>query len=200
MIFGWDISTSIVGVTALTDEGRFVTSKHVDLRKVDGVFDKANVVQEFVYSFLSDYNGEKRKHFVEERLSNFAMGRSMLQTLMTLASFNLLVSWFLWEMGKDVTYIHPSTVKSIMRKDGLIVPKGGDKKKLTLDFVSKREPGFVVDLNRNDKPQPWCYDKADSYITARAGFLRAYLSNDATGEKATGDQAGPGTRAARQRG
>jgi hypothetical protein len=58
-----------------------------------------------------------------------------------------------------------------MKTQGLIIPKGGDKKELTLNWVRAHEKDFPIELNRNDNPQPYCYDMADAYITARAGYL-----------------------------
>lgn len=189
MIIGWDISTSIVGVTVLEDDGTYVSSTYVDLRKCDDIFEKIDNVKKFIDSFISPAT-RTYTHFVEDRLGNFTAGRSMLQTLMKLASFNMVVSWLLWERTGNVFHIHPSTVKATMRKEGLNIPKGGDKKKITLDFVSSVEKLFVVDLNRNDKPQPWCYDMADSYIVARAGYLRKYLISDEKGKKISSPEAG----------
>jgi hypothetical protein len=212
MIFGWDVSTSIIGVTVLTDDGRFVTSDHLDLRKSDAeMICKAEEAEVWIRGLLPKHvepHGAFFTHYVEDRLGSFAAGRTMLQVLMKLAAFNMVVSYIIHRVscelaekdsgGASVRHIHPSTAKAIMKKEGLIIPKGADKKQLTLDFVSKKEPSFVVDKNRNDNPQPWCYDRADSYIVARAGYLRRYLSKDATGTKASGDPADAGTRAHHQ--
>ncbi len=103
----------------------------------------------------------------------------MQQTLLKLAAFNASVSYVIWRqfhmagVFTTVEHIHPSTVKGIMRKRGLVVPKGGDKKMLTLEWVSNQESSFPVTLNKNGKPQPYCFDMADSFIVAYAGYLRS---------------------------
>ena len=56
-----------------------------------------------------------------------------------------------------------------MKKYGLFIPKGGDKKKMTLDFVIKNESKFVMSYNKKGNPQPWCYDMADSFCVVKAG-------------------------------
>lgn len=208
MIFGWDISTSIIGVTVLADDGSFVESSHLDLRKSEkDMLGKAEETELWVNGVVGKFASPSSSfvHFVEDRLGSFSAGRTMLQVLMKLAAFNMVVSYIIrTASGKlalvtggrvSMEHIHPSTVKSIMKKEGLLIPKGGDKKEITLDFVAKKEAAFVVDRNRNDNPQPWCYDRADSYIVARAGFLRGYLSGDAARKK-TGS---PETRAAATR-
>lgn len=212
MIFGWDISTSIIGVTVLADDGSFVESSHLDLRKSEkDMLGKAEEAELWVNAVLGKFAKPSSSfvHFVEDRLGSFSAGRTMLQVLMKLAAFNMVVSYIIRTTSARLAlvtgghvameHIHPSTVKAIMKKEGMIIPKGSDKKELTLEFVVGKVPEFVVDRNRNDNPQPWCYDRADSFIVARAGFLRKYLSNDATrtkaavvktGAKAAGQEAG----------
>ncbi len=205
MIFGWDISTSFVGVTVFDDNCKWIKTDHFDFTKLDAesLHDKMDESQWWVEDFLAPYHTGTHHHYFEERLANFSSGRTMLQTLMKLAGFNALFSYEVWRIHKSLvaegsgvgtTFIHPSTVKAIMKREGLVIPKGGDKKDLTLKFVSKKEPGFVIDRNRNDNPHPWCYDRADSYITGRAGFLRSYLSLNAARTKDPGDAGTPGTR------
>lgn len=195
MIFGWDISTSIIGVSIFDKDGKYLASEHLDLRKLEGVFVKADAAEFFVRTVIGKHGLHGGNvHFVEERLANFSSGKTMLQTLMTLAAFNLLVSWFIYCTDKDVRYIHPSTVKAIMKREGLVIPKGADKKKLTLSFVQANVVGWRTDLNKNANPQPWNYDRADAYCVARAGYLRNYLGNG-EGTEATGTQGTPGTGA-----
>jgi len=185
MIYGWDISTSIIGVTTLGDNGKFVSSSYCDLRKIEGILNKGEVASKFVEAYCSQ--DSLNVHYVEERLGNFMGGRSMMQVLMTLAAFNLLVSWFIKKRGGSISYIHPSTMKSILKNEGLIIPKGANKKDLTLTWAVLKEPNFPLTKNRNDKPQPYCYDMADSFGIARAGFLRSYLLKDAKRTEASSD-------------
>jgi hypothetical protein len=181
VLFGWDISTSVIGTTVLNDDGSFYRSFFCDLRKIDAEpIKKALEAHLYVASFALDYAKlGPTHHFIEDRLQSFAAGRTMQQTLLKLAAFNSVISYLIWyefTTGPDhepitLTHLHPSRVKSIMRKEGLVIPKGADKKELTLAFVAAREKDFVVTLNKNDRPQPYCYDMADSYCIARAGYL-----------------------------
>jgi hypothetical protein len=95
---------------------------------------------------------------------------------MKLAQFNAIITYIIWTTNpgnhRSVTYLHPSSWKSVMKRDGLLIPKGADKKVLTLDFVRRHQPGFEMQLNRNDKPQPWMFDRADAYCIGRAGYLK----------------------------
>jgi hypothetical protein len=183
VIFGWDVSTAIVGFAAFTNDGKYVASRYCDLRKADDVFeDKASVlnykadrVAEFVEEMFDKYaDPDGDCHFVEDRLAGFSGGGSNAGTIMRLAAFNAMVCWMIWCKWRGCGHIgaiHPSTVKANMKTQGLLVPKGGDKKEITLKWVMSKEPGFPIVRNKNDNPQPYCYDQADAYITARAGFL-----------------------------
>lgn len=182
MIFGWDISTSIIGSSIFTREGEYVDSHFLDLRKIEGgQIYKAHELEMYVNDYVRSYKCDTT-HYIEDKLGSFAGGKTMQQTLMKLAAFNATVSFIIWrqfnESGytTDVEHIHPSTVKSLVKPYGLVIPKGGDKKKLTLDFVSKREKTFPVKLNKNDNPQPYCFDMADSYIVALAGYRKNWCS------------------------
>lgn len=206
MIFGWDISTAVVGVTALDHDGKWVKTDHFDFHKMakeaKSLHDKMDESEWWVKEFLSQYKTGSHTHFFEDRLANFSAGRTMLQTLMTLAGFNCLFSYEVWRIHKEVAthedgctgvgtiHIHPSTVKAIMKREGLVIPKGADKKKLTLEFVKNIVPGWQVFLNKNENPHPFNYDRADSYIVARAGYLRKYVLGDATRKEALPPAAG----------
>jgi hypothetical protein len=176
MIYGWDISTSIVGLSVFKGDGSYVTSYHCDLRKVDGQLAKADAFEKWLRN--TAVNVEKESfHFIEERLGGFAGGRTSAQVLMKLAQFNAIVSYIIWNHSpgthRHILYIHPSTWKSLMKQEGLLIPKGADKKELTLTYVRGiQKDKFPYEVNRNGNSQPWCYDMADSYCIGRAGWKK----------------------------
>ncbi|MHB8407929.1 MAG: hypothetical protein ACYDHY_07585 [Acidiferrobacterales bacterium] len=184
MVFGFDVSTSVIGLSYFDNDGKLFHSDHIDLSKTEGMIEKMQVASRWFAAFLSGIKGaacwhEKHYVFIEERLGNFSAGRSMLQTLMKLAAFNFAFSWEVWcqftAAHADCTlrHIHPSTVKAIMKHEGLIIPKGSkNKKQITLEFVVNREPTFPVDFTRTGTPKPYMFDRADAYITALAGIKR----------------------------
>jgi hypothetical protein len=186
MYFGWDISTSIIGLVAFDASHKFVWARCIDLRKVDiDLLKKADVVSQFIIDLVEEIGVDfyEGTHIVEDKLSSFSFGHTQQQTLMKLASFNTVVSWIIWntlhehdpQKGRmrpgSINYIHPSTVKAIMRQQGLLIPKGGDKKRLTLEYVRKIQPDFPYAETKNGNPQPYCFDKADAYVTGKAGII-----------------------------
>lgn len=168
MIIGLDVSTSIVGVCKLTNDGKFVSTDYIDLRKLKDFVEKC----EKFHDVISQYEESVDKLFIEDKLSGFSGGKTMQQTMMKLAGFNGAVTYISSQVFNcHPTHIHPSTAKATMKIDGLFIPKGADKKKLTLDFCKKIE-GFPYSETKNGNAQAYCYDQADAYLIARAGFLK----------------------------
>jgi uncharacterized protein (DUF2132 family) len=187
MIYGWDISTSIVGLSCFTNDGVYENSFHLDLRKTEGQLAKADAFHEWLTKGFLLQRGMSNYHMVEERLGGFSGGRTSQQVILKLAQFNAIASYIIWNHDpgphRAVLYLHPSTWKASMKAEGLLIPKGTDsetKKKITLAYVQSRAPRFPTELNRNDKPQPWCYDMADAYCIGRAGWrkLQSNTSSD----------------------
>jgi len=175
MIVGLDVSTSITGVCYLNDDGSFYAANYIDLRKVDkSLMTKAKAVEGYLHDVDRCLDDSFTHIFVEDKLSGFSGGRTSQQTIMKLAAFNGIVSWMWYHFSglNEPIMLHPSTVKATMKRDGLIIPKGSNKKKLTLDFVREIVPEFKYVETRNGNPQPYCYDMADAYCVARAGYLK----------------------------
>lgn len=186
MIFGWDISTSIIGFTALDNSGSFVESRYCDIRKEKGsLIDKGDVTDWFIKEIAAEYGpkdstAQPSYHFVEDKLGNFSGGRTSMQTLMKLAAFNAMVSWMIWDYyclhhGGGLEHLHTMTIKAQAAKDGLVIPKGvkgQDKKLYTLKWVIEHEKSFPTHLNKNGNFQPYCFDMADSFVIARAGYRK----------------------------
>jgi hypothetical protein len=177
LIYGWDISTSVIGLACFKDDGTFTSAWYCDLRKIDGILEKADVFKSWLEGM--SVNVERNNtHFIEERLGGFSGGRTSAQVLMKLGAFNAVASYIIknHRSGQNsvIVYLHPSTWKSIMKRDGLIIPKGADKKEITLEFAIRKEPQFssFLEKNRNDKWQVWCYDMADAYCLGRSGYRR----------------------------
>ena len=210
MIFGWDISTSVVGLSVLKNDGTWVESSYFDFgsmaKGAKNIYSKMKQCEWWIEDRLKKYKDDPdgHMHFFEDRLANFSKGFTRLQTLMMLAAFNAMFSYRVLQVHSilassltpDIAYshLHPSTVKATMKKEGLIIPKGSDKKQMTLHFVRRTVQQFPVEYTRTGTPKPFCYDMADAFIVARAGYLRKYLSKNAKGKEVESleDDSGPG--------
>ena len=168
MILGLDISTSITGITLLDKEGEVVFISSVDTRKNKNFFQKAEAVK----SFLKDLS---RKHSVdqvviEQSLQSFRSGFSSAKTLSTLSRFNGVVSWMCYSLWhKEPTYIAATSARKLC---GIKIPKGVKAKPVVLQYVLDNEPKFMVEYTKHGNPKPNSFDKADSWVIAKAGFYQ----------------------------
>lgn len=181
--YGFDISTSIVGVAKFNENGEFLGSDYIDLRKTEGMLEKGAEFNVWVRTRIPD---GPCTFFVEERLGGFSGGRTSAQVLMKLGAFNAVCSYILYAAApgnfRAVLHLHPSTWKATMKHYGLIIPKGAEnKKELTVEFVKRKEPKFAEfiqqNLNKNGNPQPWVTDCADAYCIGKAGYTKVCKEN-----------------------
>lgn len=184
MYHGWDISTAIVGHVVLDNSGSLVESDFLDLRKITDIYEKGDIARKWVekkYKLTPDGKIRSRPdvdvHFVEQRLAGFSGGGSNAGTVMKLAQFNLLFSWFIHDSFCDpVVHLYPATVKATMAKLGVVIPTGvRNEKAKELRFRLTRKliaPGLPLTENRNGKTQPWCWDMCDAFCVAMTGYLK----------------------------
>lgn len=168
MILGLDISTSITGFTVIGDSGDVFLCSYIDLKKCENVFEKARKVEEKLKEIFVKYS--IKQIWIEESLQMFSSGMSSAKTLATLTKFNGIVSWIAW----DHFQVQPQYIAAVSaRKEiGLTVSKGQKGKDVVMKHMLDNEPWFVVERGRTEKIKPHFYDMADSFVVAKAGFLR----------------------------
>ena len=169
MFLGLDISTSITGATIVDDVGQVLYCEAWDTRNKNHFPDLWNKA-DFVKGRLLDLRETfVIKHvFIEQSLQAFRPGFSSAKTLLTLASFNGIVSYICQDQfGIKPEYIGASTAR---KSNGIKIPRGEKAKKVVLQHVLDNEPDFVVEYTKQGNPKPGSYDRADSLIIARAGY------------------------------
>ena len=170
MIFGLDISTSITGFTALDDEGEVIANEAWDLRKYKNIFEKASVVKERLFNIHYTPYMSPKAVFIEQSLQSFRSGFSSAKTLSTLSRFNGIVSWMCFsEFGIEPEYI---AAPSARKKAGIIVPRGTKAKECVIKYVIDNVPSVSISYTKHGNVKPDCYDKADSWVIARAGWVQ----------------------------
>ena len=168
MIIGLDISTTITGITILSDEGDIVYCDAIITKKYKSIFKKASVVRDHLLSLQSKYKIEKI--YVEKSLQSFRSGFSSAKTLSTLSSFNGIVSWICYSIfGIEPEYLAATSARKIC---GIKIPKGQKAKLVVLCYLIENEEKFSVEYTRFGNPKPKYYDMADSIVIARAGHKR----------------------------
>jgi hypothetical protein len=173
MILGLDISTSITGATLVDATGSVVFIESVDTRKYNNFFQKAEKVKEFLTGLSNKYSIERV--FIEQSLQSFRSGFSSAKTLSTLSRFNGVVSWMcysLWDIEPE--YLAATSARKLC---GIKIPKGEKAKPVVLQFVLDNEPTFVVEYTKQGNPKPDSFDRADSWVIAKAGYTFCTAKN-----------------------
>ena len=79
-----------------------------------------------------------------------------------------MISWICFTLFKlEPEYLAAVSARRIC---GIKVPRGTKAKPVVLQFVLDNEPQFVVEYTNKGNPRPDSYDKADSWVIAKAGF------------------------------
>ena len=168
MILGLDISTSITGITLLDDNGEVKVMSAIDTRKYKNFFQKAEAVKKVLTDLSNSYKVEEI--FIEQSLQSFRSGFSSAKTLSTLSRFNGIVSWMcysLWNL--EPQYLAATSARKLC---GIRIPKGEKAKPVVLQYVLDNEPTFVVEYTKHGNPKPDSFDRADSWVIAKAGFFQ----------------------------
>jgi hypothetical protein len=170
MILGLDISTSITGATILNSDGQMIANLSWDTRnknKFPSIYDKALFIKNNLQQIKKENQIESI--FIEQSLQSFRSGFSSAKTLSTLSRFNGIVSWLCF----DLFAIQPIMIAaaSARKTAGVTIKRGENAKQKVLKFVLDNEPGFLVQYTRNGNFQPECFDRADSWIIAKSGFI-----------------------------
>ena len=168
MILGLDISTSITGYTIL-DGTTIIECSKLDLRKKKYVdfLDKSVAAKELLIELNNKY--KLSEIYIEETLNVMNKGMSSAHTIMTLNRYNGIVSWLCYE----ITGIKPQYIacRQARKMVGILVPKGGDAKAITLKHWLDSEPQFKVEYTKFGNPEQGSYDRADSLTIAKAAYL-----------------------------
>ena len=168
MILGLDISTSITGYT-LIDGDEVILNSAWDTRKYKDFFEKVVHVKKGLDEIRKEYGKQIKAVYIEQSLQTFRSGFSSAKTLSTLARFNGIVSWLVFDQYKiKPEYLAATSARKLC---GIRVPRGQKAKAVVLKFLLDNEPGFVIDYTSHGNPKPESYDRADSLIIAKAGVI-----------------------------
>jgi len=172
MLLGLDISTSITGATVLDKDGRILYNEAWDLRKYKDFFEKATIVKNKIWELGDTFL--IKEVYIEQSLQSFRSGFSSAKTLSTLSRFNGVVSWLCY----NILEIKPEYVAatSARKKCGIKVPKGSKAKQVVIQYVVDNVPGVSITYTKHGNPKPQCYDMADSWVIAQAGWLQCQKS------------------------
>jgi hypothetical protein len=166
MILALDVSTSITGVSVVNKNGEIQFCDSIDLRKHKNFFTKCKVAKSFITDLKRDY--AISEIYIEQPFMFFNSGGSSAKTMAALQRFNGVISWICYSCF-DVTpkYL---TAGQARKEIGIKVPRGQKAKPVVLQFVLDNDPHFSVEYTKYGNPKPNSYDKADSWVIAKAGW------------------------------
>ena len=161
------MSTSITGITILEKDGTLVYNDSWDTRKYKSFFEKVDYVEKKIIHLSKLYGGFERV-FIEESLQTFRSGFSSAKTLSTLARFNGVVSWLVYRVLKtEPLYLAATSARKLC---GIKVPRGTKAKQVVIQHILDNVPEIQIEYTKQNNIKPHCYDKADSWVIARAGY------------------------------
>jgi len=171
VILGLDVSTSITGATILDERGDIVENVAWDTRKYKNFFEKA----EHVYIQLKAIKHPIHKIYIEQSLQSFRSGFSSAKTLSTLSRFNGTVSWMVYKLFK----VEPEYLAAVSARKtiGITVPRGSKAKECVIKYIIDNVPDVSINYTKHGNVKPDCYDKADSWVIARAGYMQCLKQN-----------------------
>ena len=176
MIIGLDVSTSITGITILGDNAEVILNEAWDTRKLKDFFEKADFIKGQIRSIHKKVSAHITKAnwidaiYIEQSLQAFRSGFSSAKTLSTLSRFNGVVSWMCYEY----LHIKPEylAATSARKKCGITVPKGSKAKQVVIKYIIDNVPDVSIEYTKHGNPKPQCFDMADSWVIAMAGWVQ----------------------------
>lgn len=175
MILGLDISTSITGFSILENGKNVILCDKIDLRnkKYIDFFDKSAVSKKALEEIKQKY--PIQQIWIEETLNVMNRGMSSAHTIMTLNRFNGILSWMCYEtFNIRPRYVSARQARKLV---GVQIPKGADAKQCVFDFLLANEPQFKVEYSKFGNPVQGTFDRADSLVIAKAGYLLCQNQN-----------------------
>ena len=170
-ILGLDISTSCTGYSIVTsDIGALVEIGYFKLDKYDDFFEKCDAFRGALTEVRNRHMGIS-KICIEENLQAFRPGLSSAKTINTLARFNGAASLIAYEVSNNLkpTFLNATSARS---KLGIKLDRKSEvpTKQQIFEFV---KPQVDIDwpMTKTGNINTACYDMADAYVLARAGWL-----------------------------
>lgn len=179
VVLGFDVSTSIIGVCVFKEK-KFDKMFNIDLRKCKCFFEKTRKTKLEVKKILDEYSHDEIDSiYVEDIMQSFSRGLSSAKTLTQLARFNGIVSYILYDIsGLTPVYLNVNSARKLL---GVKIDKNSktDKKEQVRQWVDNYTLNQLAWPTKVLKSGPdkgktrlcsYCFDMADSYIVALAGF------------------------------
>jgi Holliday junction resolvasome RuvABC endonuclease subunit len=182
MILGLDVSTSTIG-WAVVSKGNLVDAGFIPLKSHKSLISKAKSAEIALNSIFIKHPIEHV--YIEECFQRFARGLSSAATITKLASFNGIIQYVCFEVfAKEPALLNVNKARKSLRIQTHTQKKCGISiKEQVFKWVTqninypwptkilKSGPRKGLEINLEE-----CYDIADAYVIARAGFVHLELT------------------------
>jgi Holliday junction resolvasome RuvABC endonuclease subunit len=172
VILGIDISTSRIGIAAVTTDEKLVFADTITFKDKEMCLEtRALTLQNTLQKIMVVEKFHPRAIYVEEPFTMFSGGRTTANTMAKLQRFNGMCCLALrMKYGYDAELIPARTCRSL---NEIKIPRGSNTKKMIIDWVSAKYPNdFKYTLTRHGNPKPGTDDKADAVVVALAGLKK----------------------------
>jgi hypothetical protein len=171
MILGLDVSTSITGATILDESGGVVFCEAWDFRNkkyFPTLFEKGREIKNMLHKLKWEHS--ITSVYIEQSLQSFRSGFSSAKTLSILSRFNGIVSWLCYETFQlKPEYIAATSAR---KQCGITISRGTKAKQVVIQYIIDNVPDVPINYTKHGNPKPQCFDMADSWVIAHAGWLQ----------------------------
>ena len=168
MILGLDVSSSVIGITVLDENGVMLLNEAVKLQSEKTIVEKASKFKKYLTT-VSAKKFNIKEIYIEESLLAFRPTGSSAHTISLLAKMNGIVTWLCYDlMGIRPIQLSANTARKLC---GIKKIKGENTKLIVVKSVLDMEPTFSVSYTKQNNPAVGTFDRADSYVIAKAGYI-----------------------------
>lgn len=169
MLLSFDISTSVIGVSAFDNNGKLLKMNCVKFKKDYTLFEKLEQFEKEIADFK---HVEVTKIIIEEPLKKFKGKFSSATTIATLNFFNGMISSYLYTNFKiEPIYYNVITARSLVFPGVKLGADGAKVKHNVWRGVMELEPQINWRYSKTGKLADENYDMADSYVVGLAYFM-----------------------------
>jgi hypothetical protein len=180
-IFGLDVSTSVTGTCLLDRDvepdgtgNHIVLLDRIEFKKCVTLWDKADVVKEYVEHVKRYHDVTDVIVAIEEPLMGFTPGMSSATTITMLMRFNGIVSYLSRNaFGVDPQYISAAHARKLCgMKLQKVKVAGKSHKEQVFEYMHNNDLSHVIwPTKRSGQSVDWSRDATDAYVIARAACL-----------------------------
>ncbi len=180
MILGLDVSTSCTGWSILSSDGSLADIGYIRLTAHETTYSKARAVKDELLKIEKTYKIDSV--YIEQNLQAFRAGFSSAKTIDKLARFNGIISYISHEVFEiDPIFLNVNRARKslgislVRKKDGGLPTKEQVLKWVSAEIINQDHiwPKKILKSGPRKGSEiliPECYDMADAYVIACAGY------------------------------